>query len=101
MAFEILSKGRIKDFRAVSAEIKRKTLEFIGELGQAEAGLQVMEENWNPEAQRGIIRVNNRYLDHAKASLALVARIKGEEALVRGLGVSGTLKKAKKEYIAM
>jgi len=100
IAFEIVSEGQIKDISAVSRQIKDNSLNFFGELGLANAGLMVVEDCWNRDAQRGIIRVNNKYMNHAKASLALISAIDGKEALVRSLGASGTLKKAKDKYMA-
>lgn len=60
----------------------------------------LVEDTWNREKQKGILRVNNRYANHAKASLALITGIEGRDVMVRSLGVSGTLKKAKQKYIA-
>ncbi len=54
---------------------------FLGELGMARAGVQVMDNN--------IIRTNNKYLDEVKSSLIL---IKGLDIVK----VSGLLNKAKK-----
>lgn len=100
LAFEILSEGQIKDFSAVSRQIKANSLDFFGELGLAQAGLMVVEDSWERTRQRGILKVNNKYLNHAKASLALIDSIEGRDAAARSLGVSGTLKKTKEKYIA-
>jgi RNase P/RNase MRP subunit POP5 len=75
LAFEILSERQIKDFKAVSHAITDKALEFIGELGCAEAGMMVLSDKYNQDTQRGLIRVNNKSLDKLRATLALVDQI--------------------------
>lgn len=67
----------------------------------AQAGIMLIHDTWNAERQRGILKVNNKYANHAKAALALISQIDGEGAMARSLGLSGTLKKAKEKYIAM
>lgn len=101
LAFEIVSEGEIDDFPAVSRQIKENSLNFLGEMEMAKAGMMIINDVWQRERQRGILRVNNRYVNHAKASLAFVTSIAGKDVLVRSLGVSGTLKKAKEKYMAM
>lgn len=100
MAFEIVSEGQIKDISAVSRQIKDSSLNFLGTMGLASAGFMVVEDCWNREMQRGILRVNNRYLNHAKASLTLIDSINSENVIVRSIGASGSLKKAKEKYLA-
>ena len=99
LAFEILSKSKIKDFSSVSSAIWASSLSFLGELGAAKAGIWVLADKYNPEKQRGIIRVNHKHVDGLKASLALVRQIEGNDAIVRSITVSGILRKASK-YIA-
>ena len=44
--------------------------------------------------------MNNRYVNHLKASLALIDQIKGQKVIVKSIGVSGIIKKAEKKYLA-
>ncbi len=44
---------------------------------------------------RGIIKVNNKYLDNFKTSMAMVTKINKKEVLLHTVAVSGILKKAK------
>lgn len=101
LAFEIISKSKINDFRAVSEQIMAKSLELIGQLGVAKAGLRVIQDCWNPESQKGIIRVGHKQVDEIRAALALITKIDGKEAIVKSVGSSGILKKAKEKYLRM
>jgi ribonuclease P/MRP protein subunit POP5 len=99
LAFEIVSNSQIKDYKAVSNEITAKSLELIGTLGVAKAGLQVIKDCWKPETQKGIIRVNHKHVDEIKSALTLIQKINNKQVAVKSIGVSGILKKAKEKYI--
>lgn len=99
VAFELLSKGRIKNYSSVSKAIWQGMLSFVGTKGAAHAGLWLLPERYNQNAQRGIARVSHRGVDSLKGSLALVQEVEGMPAIIRSVGVSGSLKKASK-YIA-
>jgi len=48
---------------------------------------------------RGIIKINNNYLDHLKTAMTMITDVNGKEAIIKIIGVSGILKKAKYEYL--
>ncbi|MFC1730915.1 Rpp14/Pop5 family protein [candidate division KSB1 bacterium] len=100
LAFEILSEAKIKDYSSVSKQIKQNSLDFLGELGLAKAGIMLIDDCWDKDKQKGILRVNNKYVNHAKASLVLINHIGDKDVMVRSIGMSGSLKKAKQKYIA-
>ncbi len=88
LVFEVISKNSPKDI------VRRLTdafISFVGVLGQGAAGLQVL--TYDDKTQKGIIRVNNKYTDHLRASLAL-AEI--ENTIIRSVFTSGMLNKAQK-----
>ena len=76
-----------------------KTLELIGQLGVAKAGLQVIKDCWNPDLQRGIIKVGHKHVDELKAALTFIKKINNKDVVVKSIGVSGILKKAKERYL--
>ncbi len=94
LAFEILSKGHIKEFSSVSKAVWHGMLSFNGTNGSAQAGILLLPEKYNTALQRGIIRVNNRHIESLKAGLAAIQDVEGIPAVVRSIGVSGSLKKA-------
>ena len=100
MAFEIISERQIESFSMVSKEIQETALEYLGELGCAEAGIVMLPDRYNKEKQRGLIRVNNRSVDKLKSTLALIEQIGSQNVIVRSRGTSGILKKAEGKFIA-
>ena len=101
LAFEIVSEQPIEGFKQVSDSIWQKALEFLGELGCAEAGIMILKDKYNQERQRGLIRVNNKSLDKLRASLALIQKIDGRDVIVQSVGASGIMKKAMENYITV
>ena len=100
LAFEILSEAKIEDFNAVSNAIWAKSLEYLGELGCAKAGILVLPDKYDTIGQKGLLKVSNRSLNEVKAALCLIDSINGKRAIVRTTGVSGILRKAHEKYIA-
>jgi len=95
IAFEILSRGKISEVTPVSREIWRQTLQLLGEAETAQAGIWVLPDTWHAAEQRGILKVNVKYVDQVKASLALITSIDNQETIVRATMVSGILRKAR------
>ncbi len=100
LAFEIISKSKIKAFSEVSKAIWASTLAYAGTRGAARMGIRVLLEKYNPDKQKGLIRVEHRSMDELKASLALINQIEQQPVIVRSTGASGILAKAEKKYIA-
>jgi ribonuclease P/MRP protein subunit POP5 len=94
LAFEIVSKSKIKSFSSVSQAIWQGMLSFNGTRGAAQAGLWLLPEKYNADMQRGIARVNHKAVDALKAGMVTVQEIDATPAIVRSIGVSGSLKKA-------
>ena len=75
-------------------------MSFFGELGSARAGIQLLPKYWNSELQRGLIKVNHKYTDELKASLTFVKTINNQKIIIKSVGVSGIIKKAKERYLS-
>jgi len=100
LAFEIVSKDKISDIQHVIAEIRVRLSEYLGSLGSSKAGVMVLAQRYNPEKQRGLIRVGHKFLDSVRASLCFITNIGGTQVIVRSVGASGTMKKAYDKYVA-
>jgi len=98
LAFEVMSKSSINGSHVYDA-IHVSLIELMGNMESAKSNMKFIEEKWDSNKQKGIIRVNHKYVDHLKASLALIDNINKEEVIVRSLGVSGILKKATNKYV--
>ena len=90
LVFEVISKSKIDDFKAVKDEIAASMASLIGDIGMAGASIQFIKEREN----KGLIMLNHNFLDHLRASLALVRTIKGVPAILCSVGVSGMINKA-------
>jgi len=97
LAFEVISERKIQDFPQISKAIHNSSLRLLGDLEGAKAGIMILGEKYKD--QKGIIRVNNKYLDKLKASFLFVEEIDGVPCILRSLGVSGMLTTATKTYI--
>ena len=100
LVFEIISDDKIRDIKTVSGQIEAKMTELIGSLGMAKANLRVLNDKFKPNRQKGIIKVNHRYVHELKSALAMIDKLKGKKAVVRSVGLSGILKKAEAKYMA-
>jgi len=98
LVFEVISKKKLP-YEGIPRAIIGSAKSLIGTLGTAKAGFIMLHDKYNPNLQRGLIRVNNKYIDELRASLCLIDNINNEEVIVRSIGVSGILKKASK-YLA-
>ena len=70
-------------------------MQFLGELGMARAGLQVVEDTWNAEHNTIIVRVGHKYVDEVKSALALVKEFEGKKITINSIKVSGEINKLK------
>ena len=96
VAFEVLSQEKFSSFE-VGRAIMNSAINFIGELGVGGAGLMHLPEVY--KNNKGIVRVNNNYLNHARASFALIKSINNKPATMKSLSASGAINKVK-ELIA-
>ncbi|MDD5417193.1 MAG: Rpp14/Pop5 family protein [Candidatus Aenigmarchaeota archaeon] len=78
--------------------INHALLNFLGEFGMADADVWMSKANYEEEKQIGIIKCNHTSVEHVRLALALIQRIGDSRALVNVLGVSGTIKAAKKKF---
>ena len=92
MAYEIMSNKPVKE--ADKALIKR-IRELLGVFSASKAG--VMSVKYNDDKQRGILRVDRKFVDHIRSCFVMIKHLNNEEVLVRTLKVSGMIKKVKKE----
>ncbi|MBW2971609.1 hypothetical protein KY359_01105 [Candidatus Woesearchaeota archaeon] len=100
IAFEIVSETPITEPAAVYKAIMGAALENLGVIGCAEAGIIMLNDKYDKEKQRGLMRVNNRSMDKVRGTLALITQIDNQRVIVKSRGVSGILRKAEDKYIA-
>lgn len=99
LAYEIISEHQITDFNDVSDEFWRQISNTLGQLGAAKAGIRLLDDTYDSEIQRGLIRVSHTDVDELRFALMNVTSINDTKALVRSVGVSGIIKKAKEKFM--
>lgn len=91
LAFQVISETKI-GFSEVKAAILDELESLVGRLGMAKANVSFIDEL---KDNKGIIKVNNKYLDYLKASFVSLRDINNKKAIVRSIGISGVLNKAR------
>ncbi len=69
-------------------------LQFLGEIGTSKLNLWITD--WDENKNRGIIKVTHKSVDDIKTSIALIKEINGVRVIPQVIGVSGTLKNARR-----
>lgn len=93
LVFEVRSKGKINmetALKHIDNEVKR----LLGEIGYGKAGVMFIDHNDN----KAVLKANNKEIDDVRLALTLVKDINNEEVVIRTLGVSGILNKAKEKW---
>ena len=93
VAFEVLSEDNNTDLNKINAAISESFMELYGNLGMAGAGLMFLNEKYNPQLNRGVVKVGHYYVNNLKSALAMIREIDHNKVIIRSLGVSGVLRK--------
>jgi RNase P/RNase MRP subunit POP5 len=80
----------IKESGNIKSIIDEALLNWLGILGYAKAGPQLIETKRSEKGSYFILNIEHLYIDSVKAALSFKARC---------LGVSGTLKKAREKFL--
>ena len=94
LVFEVISKKELTSMPY--KEIEESMCKLHGEIGLGRAGLIFLKNKWNKMKQRGIIKVNYKYVDKLRAALCSVHK---RDTIIKSVGVSGILKKAEVKYL--
>jgi len=95
-AIPVNSKLNIKQSLLNSVMTKIKNL--LGVFESAKAGIMPIE--FNKSTNKGIIRVNNQYVDKVKSTLLFINEIESQQVIIRSVGISGMINKAKTKFKA-
>ena len=98
LAYEVISKTRFDAVEANNA-IFSNAKDFLGNMGMAKAGILMLNDKWNKDAQKGLLRVNNKHVNEVRASFVFLKEVNGKEAVVKSIGASGILKKVHDRYL--
>jgi RNase P/RNase MRP subunit POP5 len=91
--FEVMS-GKQHEYIDVASAVLQECKSYFGVVGFAKAGPMIIRNKWDSEKQTGILKVDRKYVDWAKAAFIMIKSIKENPVIVRSKTVSGILKKA-------
>jgi len=94
VVFEVKSEDSFS-FSNLKDAIALAYKDLFGEMGLAKSGLNFVEF----ENNKGILRINNKDVKNIKASFVFLRKINKQDAIVRSLGVSGMLKRARLKFL--
>ncbi len=95
LVYEVLSDDDLS-FKDIKESIILSFKDLFGLSGLAKAGLDFLEYDHN----KGIVRVSTKGLDMLKASFCFLRKINKHDVILRSLGVSGILKKARINFMS-
>ncbi len=97
IAFKVVARPVFTPNQVIQG-IKQSVLQFLGELGYADANFEIVD--YNHKNGTGIARTTDKKKDEVLIALTLLNTIQGKKASIRILGISGTVKKAKEKFLA-
>jgi len=97
VAFGIISEEKI-DFGNLVNALWSHILDLFGEVNTGDINFWLVKDVWDKEKQRGLVKCNHKHVAEVRLALALVDRIGDAEVSIRTIGVSGTMKSARKKY---
>jgi len=97
LAFEIISEEKV-EFGDILNAFWHSLLNLVGEVGASHANIWFISDSWDENNQRGLIRCDNKYVEYVRAALALIERIGDNRVIPYTLGVSGTMKAARRKF---
>ncbi len=100
IAFEVLSEDKIS-FDDLVNGIWYSTLNLIGEIGTSEASPWVSKDLYNGDKNLGVVKCSHTHVEEIKAALTFINRIGDTRVTLHVLGVTGTMKSARRKYLKM
>lgn len=88
--FEVTADEKIEEAEVKQA-VQQGIQSFLGVYGCAKAGVMLVEN----DSQRGIVKVQPKYVDQVKTALALIKEISKKQVQVKTMRVSGMLQNVK------
>lgn len=98
LVYEIVSNKKFEP-NAAEESIKKSYFSAFGNIDTAKAGLIFLNNRFDKEKQKGVIKVNHKRVDNLRYALSLIKKIKNSKVIIRSVGCSGILNKTK-QYLA-
>lgn len=96
--FEVISENHV-EYGELANAIWTSMLNFLGELETSESRIWIIKNLYDAKNQKGVIRCKHDRVEYVRAALTLIQMIGEVKAIIRILGVTGTIKSAKNKYL--
>ncbi|MBU5575256.1 MAG: Rpp14/Pop5 family protein [Candidatus Aenigmatarchaeota archaeon] len=73
-------------------------LNLLGEAGAAKANIWLGKDMWNDQKKIGIIKCSHVEVENVRAALTLINRIGDIPVIIHVLGISGTIRGARRKF---
>ena len=96
LTLKVVSEQPVNE-RDVMDAVWNAVLKLFGEYGASQANLSLMEAD--PQRNFVVVRCSHTALEMVRASIASITEINGKPAVIRVIGVSGTLRALRKKAL--
>ncbi len=96
LALEVASEQAVTE-RDVMDAVWKAVFELFGEYGASRTNVSLMEADL--QRNYAVVRCSHTSLERVRASIASITEINGKPAVIRVIGVSGTLKSLRKKAL--
>ena len=100
IVFEVISEKPIQYGELVGA-LWSSSISFLGELGTGKNELWIIQNLYDIKKQKGVIKCRNDAIELVRVCLMLIRIIGETNAIIKILGVTGTIDSAEKKYFSI
>jgi ribonuclease P/MRP protein subunit POP5 len=98
IVFQIVSEDKF-GFEEAKKAIVNACFKYLGEFTCEKAKPYIIQNVYIGDKNRGILRVGHKYVEDIKKAFSMIKKINEKNVMVRPLGISGILKKAKNKFL--
>lgn len=96
--FEVISEQPVAYIDLVNA-IWNSMLNFLGETDTSDTKFWIIENLYDNKSQQGVIKCKHDFVEKIRTVLSLIQVIGETKAIIKIIGVTGTIKSAKNKYL--
>ncbi len=97
IAFQVVAENDL-GFGDIINALWSSILDLFGEVHTGEINFWLIKDVWDKDKQRGLIKCNHNHVGEVRLAMGLIERIGDVKVSMRSLGVSGTMKSARKKH---
>ncbi len=100
IAFEIISEKPVQ-YGDFANAVWVSMLNFLGELGSSQTMVWFVHNLYDEKTQKGLVKCAHDSVEKVRASLSLIHMIGETRAIIKIMGVTGTIKSARTKYLSI